>query len=357
MKNSTRVSFLSILSIALAVSVQAQLLLTEDFAGAAGTALTSASWVLSGTNNTNPLTIGSPGLTFSGYPGSGVGNALPMTNNGQDLYRSFTATNSGSVYLSFMVNVSAALTGDYFIALSPSSSQTNYYARLHVKSSGSGYSFGMNKSNEVTGGAKYGTTVCNLNATYLVVIKYSFTGPAADTLNDPINVYVFGSGANIAAEPATPEISGYVVNTRTDAADLSSVTLRQGSSTAAPTIVIDGIRVSKSWNTMLTGVESTKSSIPATFSLSQNYPNPFNPSTAIRFQLPTASFATLKVFDVLGREVATLVNEMRLAGSHVVRWDGLSSPSGVYVYRLTAGEVSTQSGGRSVETRTMILLR
>ena len=67
MKNSTRVSFLSILSIALAVSVQAQLLLTEDFAGAAGTALTSASWVLSGTNNTNPLTIGSSTRPSTGW--------------------------------------------------------------------------------------------------------------------------------------------------------------------------------------------------------------------------------------------------------------------------------------------------
>ena len=96
---------------------------------------------------------------------------------------------------------------------------------------------------------------------------------------------------------------------------------------------------------------------PTAFQLFQNYPNPFNPTTSICFQLSTASFATLKVFDVLGREVATLVNDVRPAGAHVVRWDGSSSPSGVYVYRLSAGEVATQSRAHSVETRTMILLR
>jgi len=71
------------------------------------------------------------------------------------------------------------------------------------------------------------------------------------------------------------------------------------------------------------------------YTLHQNYPNPFNPSTTIRFSLPQRSHVTLKVFDVLGREVARLVNEKKDAGEHRVVWDATGLPSGVYFYRLT----------------------
>jgi hypothetical protein len=102
------------------------------------------------------------------------------------------------------------------------------------------------------------------------------------------------------------------------------------------------------------GVAADGPLLPSGFALSQNYPNPFNPTTAIRYQLPGASWVTLKVFDVLGREVATLVGERKLAGSHVVRFDGSSLASGVYVYRLTAEDAST---GSVVLTKKLLLLR
>ncbi len=76
---------------------------------------------------------------------------------------------------------------------------------------------------------------------------------------------------------------------------------------------------------------------PALFRLYQNYPNPFNPSTTISYLLPIQSHVTLKVFDVLGREVATLVNEERHPGAHTVRWDANGIASGVYFFRLQAG--------------------
>ncbi len=80
--------------------------------------------------------------------------------------------------------------------------------------------------------------------------------------------------------------------------------------------------------------------IPSEFSLEQNYPNPFNPSTVIRYQLPVASNVTLKIFDVLGREVSVLVNEIQDGGYKELEWDATSNPSGLYFLQLKAVDVN-----------------
>jgi len=80
--------------------------------------------------------------------------------------------------------------------------------------------------------------------------------------------------------------------------------------------------------------------IPAEFALSQNYPNPFNPVTSFEFQVPGFKFVSVKVIDILGREVATLVNEMKQPGAYRVTFDASALSSGVYLYRLEAGNVS-----------------
>jgi len=87
----------------------------------------------------------------------------------------------------------------------------------------------------------------------------------------------------------------------------------------------------------VTGVRSQSDVIPEKFLLFQNYPNPFNPSTTINYQLHTNSYVTLKVYDILGREVVTIVNEKENTGSYSVKFDGSQFASGVYFYRLTAG--------------------
>jgi len=81
-------------------------------------------------------------------------------------------------------------------------------------------------------------------------------------------------------------------------------------------------------------VNNITTEIPKYFSLSQNYPNPFNPVTMIKFALPKASFVTLKVYDMLGREVAELVNGQKSAGQYIVDFDASSLTSGIYFYRL-----------------------
>ena len=78
--------------------------------------------------------------------------------------------------------------------------------------------------------------------------------------------------------------------------------------------------------------------IPVDYSLEQNYPNPFNPTTTIRYQLPKDGMVTLKVYDILGAEVITLINEEKVAGKYEVNFNAASLASGVYIYRLSVNE-------------------
>jgi hypothetical protein len=104
-------------------------------------------------------------------------------------------------------------------------------------------------------------------------------------------------------------------------------------------------------DTLLTEIQTVNSSIPDRFSLSQNYPNPFNPETVIRYSLIENRFVTLKLYDVKGNEIATLVNEKQNAGNYDYQLSTVNYQlsSGVYFYRLEAGDF--------IETRRMIFLK
>jgi photosystem II stability/assembly factor-like uncharacterized protein len=85
------------------------------------------------------------------------------------------------------------------------------------------------------------------------------------------------------------------------------------------------------------------------FAVNQNYPNPFNPATKIKYEIPELSFVTLKVYDVLGNEIIILINEDKSVGSYTVEFDATSLPSGIYFYRLQAGDY--------IETNKMVLMK
>lgn len=109
--------------------------------------------------------------------------------------------------------------------------------------------------------------------------------------------------------------------------------------------VIDGVAYGDTSFTIVDVKE--KFDIPKTFGLKQNYPNPFNPSTTIEFQIPTFCFVSLKIYDILGREVKTLFFGEKPAGIYKTKFDGGSLSSGIYFYQLKAGN--------DIETKKMIL--
>ena len=106
----------------------------------------------------------------------------------------------------------------------------------------------------------------------------------------------------------------------------------------------------------VTGIENSNTALPTKFELSQNYPNPFNPATIIKYALPSAAKIKLSVYDILGREIATLVNNKESAGNYEINFDtstNIDLASGVYIYRLTA----TGKNINFMQAKKMVLLR
>lgn len=102
-------------------------------------------------------------------------------------------------------------------------------------------------------------------------------------------------------------------------------------------------------DTLLTGMEHINSNVPDKFFLMQNYPNPFNPETVISFAVPKNSFVSLKIYNALGAEITALINEEIKSGYYNYKWNGQNFPSGIYYYKMEAGEFN--------ETRKMILIK
>ena len=228
--------FAALFFVALSLNSIGQLL-TEDFTYTAGQLLSANGWTAYSGAGTNALTVTSPGLTYTGHPGSGVGNAVSMTNTGEDANRTFTTATTGSVYMSFLVSLSAVQTGDYFAGLFQSTSV--FPLRVYVKSDGAGgFQFGMSKSNSTV---SYETSSRTFGTTYLVVVKYTFN--AATTTDDVLDLWVNPALGGTETTPTIANVSG----TSTDATGISAVFLRQGGSGSASTQQVDAILAGTTW--------------------------------------------------------------------------------------------------------------
>ena len=332
------------------LGVNAQSKLAENFSGTAGDTLGTYGWTSFSGGPINPVKFVSPGLSFPNYALSGIGLAGRMANSGEDYYKQFSgdSVTSGSVYVSFMVNVYSVKTGDYFIALLPPTSTTLYTSRFYIKdTSGVGLLFGISKGAASGGPIVYTTSIYQLHTTYLVVFKYKFNSSAAD---DEMSFYVFNTTFP-SVEPSTPTL-GPVTGTVSDATSLGRLGLRQGSAASSPTLVIDGICVAINWLTMV-GVKQI-GTVVEKFSLSQNYPNPFNPVTNIKFAIPSNGTAKLSVYNALGQQVQSLLNGEINAGTYSVQFDGTKLNSGLYFYKL---ELNSNDGKYFSDVKKLMLVK
>lgn len=326
-----------------------QLLFEENFDYPAGDSITQHNWVAhSGATN---MVIVSPGLTYTNYPSSGIGNAVQLDTvgiSGMDVNRNFTEVTSGSVYASYMVKVIyATSTGDYYFHLGNTTLGFVFRPKLFVEDDGGNVRFGISKGSN-TGTFTTGTYL--YNTAYLIVVKYTFVSGSS---NDEVSMFVFTSPNLPATEPTTPTVGPLTDPNISDLDNAGTVAMRQGVQSNRPVLILDGIRITASWG----GIVEVKNinEIAESFSLSQNYPNPFNPSTTIKFSIPELSLVTLKVFDMLGREVRNLVSENLNAGEYSIVFDASDLPSGTYFYKLNALSEGTKNLFNN--SRPMVLIK
>lgn len=217
--------------------------LSDDFNYTDNALLSANGWTTYSAAGTNAIDVGaSNGLIYSGYSGTtgftaaAEGNAAKLDNTGEDLNRSFvTPITSGSLYYTFLVNVTAADTGGYFTLLGPGGTATSpWFARVFVKNSATASKINFGASNTSTG--VYGTTDFNLATTYLIIVKYDVSTTGA------LSMWVKSTGV-----PATEALAGTpeVTTSGTGSASVNAVYLRQYS--AAQNITIDGIRIYTTW--------------------------------------------------------------------------------------------------------------
>ena len=168
---------------------------------------------------------------------------------------------------------------------------------------------------------------------------YTFQLKADDPNGDPVTFSLGGnppSGASITASEFKWIISLDQVGTHNIVFRVSDGTLNKDT-----TITVHvGTAV---------GVEKEFGKTPDSYGLKQNYPNPFNPTTIIRYQIPTSEFVSIKIYNILGKEVSTLVNENKSAGEYSIKFDANNLQSGFYIYQLKAGNFS--------EVRKMLLIK
>jgi len=227
------------------------LMFNEDFDYPIGDSLTLHGF-LEYSAGENPISVCAPGLTYTGYQNSGIGNGVLVDTSGQDIKRNYQlpSQDSGIVYVSFMVKVTKVTsTGDYFFFLGENPFTSGYnFGRVFVQDYGSPLiQFGLSQFNENEtyefGNFHY------YDSTYLLVLKYEFISGAG---NDEVSMFIFDSGIP-SSEPVTPTI-GPLSSGVLDATDIGSIELRQGNAADAPRSIVDGIRIGTDWSDLISPI-------------------------------------------------------------------------------------------------------
>jgi hypothetical protein len=252
MKINTFRNFFIILILLTGISQtgRGQVLMYDNFDYPAGDSLIHHNWLTQLTNLTNAILVSNEGLSYPGYPCSGIGNGASIGTTGQDVFRGFTKqTLPGSIlYMACLAKVTSATTGDVFIAFKESATSptnANFRGRVWAKVDASNnLAFGISKGAiTAPATANYTNAVYSLNTTYLLVVKYKII---EGTTNDSAFLFV---------EPMLggPEPEPTVVATDMTPSDvgLGSVLLRQGTTGSSPTVIVDGVRVARTWQHVL----------------------------------------------------------------------------------------------------------
>ena len=216
------------------------LLLEENFDYTSGDKLTNHGWTAHSGSGTNPISVGSTGLTYDNYGSTGIGNSAILNNSGEDVNKTFTQQNSGSTtYAAFLVNVtSAQSSGDYIVHFGPSTISSEYRCRFFIRKDASGnLNFGISTSSNTE---TYSSNSYSTDTTYLIVIKQYF-----DASSQISSLYI---NPSLYSEP-TPDVTQ--TNSGISITNIGSIALRQGSASSAPTCYIDGIRVGTGWGAVL----------------------------------------------------------------------------------------------------------
>jgi photosystem II stability/assembly factor-like uncharacterized protein len=230
-----------------------------------------------------------------GVTGSGQGQIFKSVNGG--INWTLTETNSGSSEIPCLCNT----VFDKSIAYA-----TNWPSGDIYKTSNFGDNWSLLRSNS---GSGWAGDICHEDPTVVLTGSYSSITYLSTDAGANFTTISIGGGAG-AGELAIDR--GYILDMRTGGTSKLNVTYN-----------------------VVTSIEEQKiSGIPASFNLYQNYPNPFNPSTTIKFDIPGNGNVTLKIYDLLGREISTLINGYRSAGNYEASFNGNNISTGIYFYKL-----------------------
>ncbi len=289
-------------------------------------------------NSGDTIFVYTGSLTYPGYVAS-TGNKIAFDGAGKDLVMTFDSIATGSIYYSFLMRVTALggldATGGYIAGFYQSSTSTATGAPVWTRMNGTSFDVGI--SARITANTQSWSSGYTVGDTYLIVVAYTFV--AGDT-NDVAKVWINPDASTFGGTEPAPTATG--VNTVADLTSTVRFMLRQDASTKTPFVELDELRLGTSWAAVVPSggssyVETMNNAVPQSLQLAQNFPNPFNPSTTIEFAVASTQLVTVKVHDMLGREVATLVDHTLNPGLYRTKWNAMDNPSGLYFYTVRAG--------------------